>query len=144
MKLFITTFVWKVSEEKFQPRLNFNIVFERKRRRSDPDLWKKPLYQQKIWKPMDNTNTPSKTSITQRLRTDLGRSVGVTTVIQLVWLNRLFMLNMVGLKNGFAKIEHVFIYSLSEYSIWLIPKKKMEKFHYIFFNIRSKTYMVKY
>ena len=31
--------------------------------------------------------TPPKTSITQRLRTDLGRLVGVTTVIQLVWLN---------------------------------------------------------
>ena len=27
-----------------------------------------------------------KSSITQRLRTDLGRSVGVTTVTQLVWL----------------------------------------------------------
>ena len=30
----------------------------------------------------------TKTLITQRLRTDLGRSVGVTTVIELVWLNR--------------------------------------------------------
>ena len=30
-----------------------------------------------------------KRSITQRLRTDLERSVGVTIVIQLVWLNRL-------------------------------------------------------
>ena len=30
----------------------------------------------------------SKTSITQRLRTDLGRSVGVTTATQLVWLSR--------------------------------------------------------
>ena len=29
-----------------------------------------------------------KTSITQRLRTDLGRSVGVTAVTPLVWLNR--------------------------------------------------------
>ena len=36
---------------------------------------------------MDNTKTPPKPSITQRSRTDLGRSVGVT-VIQLVWLNR--------------------------------------------------------
>ena len=48
----------------------------------------KPLYQQTIRKPMDNTKTPPKTPITQRLQTDLGRSVGVTTVIQLVWLNR--------------------------------------------------------
>ena len=46
----------------------------------------KPLYQQKIQQPIDNTKTPPKTSITQR--TDLGRSVGVTTAIQLVWLNR--------------------------------------------------------
>ena len=30
----------------------------------------------------------TKTSITQRLRTDLGRSVGVTIATQLVWLNR--------------------------------------------------------
>ena len=29
----------------------------------------------------------TKTSITQRLRTDLGRSVWVTTAIKLVWLN---------------------------------------------------------
>ena len=34
----------------------------------------------------DNTNNVTKSSITQRLRTDLGRSVGVTTVTQLVWL----------------------------------------------------------
>ena len=39
----------------------------------------KPLYQQKIRKPNDNTQTPPKTSITQRLRTDTGRSVGVTS-----------------------------------------------------------------
>ena len=32
---------------------------------------KKTLYQQKIRKPMDNTKTPLKTSITQRLRNDL-------------------------------------------------------------------------
>ena len=34
----------------------------------------------------DNTNNAIKSSITQRLRTDLGRSVGVTTATQLVWL----------------------------------------------------------
>ena len=44
--------------------------------------------------PTENSKTngqhknATKTSITQRLRTDLGRSVGVTTVIKLVWLNR--------------------------------------------------------
>ena len=52
---------------------------KRKRRRSDLVLWQNPLYQQKIRKPKDNTQTPPKTSITQRLRTDLGRSVGVTS-----------------------------------------------------------------
>ena len=36
----------------------------------------------------DNT-TPQKSSITQRLRTDLERSVGVTTATQLVWLTGL-------------------------------------------------------
>ena len=39
-------------------------------------------------KQRDNTKTPPKTSITQRLRTDLGRSVGVTIATHLVWLNR--------------------------------------------------------
>ena len=34
----------------------------------------------------DNTNNAKKRSITQRLRTDLGMSVGVTTATQLVWL----------------------------------------------------------
>ena len=44
---------------------------------------------EKSKKQRDNTKTPPKTSITQRLRTDLGRSVGVTTANQLVWLNNL-------------------------------------------------------
>ena len=34
--------------------------------------------------PRDNTKTPTKTLITQRLRTDLGRSVGVTIATQLM------------------------------------------------------------
>ena len=38
-------------------------------------------------KQRDNTKTPTKTSITQRLRTDLGLSAGATIVTQLVWLN---------------------------------------------------------
>ena len=59
------------------PKASVSIL--RKRRRSDPVLWQNPLYQQKIRKPKDNTQTPPKTSITQRLRTDLGRSVGVTS-----------------------------------------------------------------
>ena len=46
------------------------LQLKRKRRRSDSVLWQKPLYQQKIRKPMYNTKTPPKTSITQRLRTN--------------------------------------------------------------------------
>ena len=60
-------------------QLHTNVHGQRKRRRSDPVLWQNPLYQQKIRKPKDNAQTPPKTSITQRLRTDLGRSVGVTS-----------------------------------------------------------------
>ena len=39
----------------------------------------KPTIPTEIRKPKDNTQTPPKTLITQRLRTDLGRSVGVTS-----------------------------------------------------------------
>ena len=34
----------------------------------------------------DHTNNATKSSIKKRLRTDLGRSVGVTTATKLVWL----------------------------------------------------------
>ena len=36
----------------------------------------------------DNTKTSPKALITQRLSTELGRSVGVTIATQLVWLNQ--------------------------------------------------------
>ena len=39
-------------------------------------------------KQSDTTNTPQKTSITQRLRPDLGRSVGLTTTTKLVLINQ--------------------------------------------------------
>ena len=56
-----------------------------KRKTSDPVLWQKPVYQQKCQKGKVTTKTtPQKSSITQRLRTDLGRSVGETTATQLV------------------------------------------------------------
>ena len=48
---------------------------------------KAPTQTEKSKMQRDNTKTPPKTSITQRLRTDLGRSVGVTIATQLVWLN---------------------------------------------------------
>ena len=35
---------------------------------------------------MTTQTTPQKSSITERLRTDLGRSVGVAMATQLVWL----------------------------------------------------------
>ena len=60
---------------------------KRKRKRSDSVLWQKPLHQQKRQKGKVTTQTtPQKSSITRWLRTDLGRSVGVTTATQLVWL----------------------------------------------------------
>ena len=36
----------------------------------------------------DNTNNATKSSIRQKLRTELGRSFGVTTATQLVWFTR--------------------------------------------------------
>ena len=47
---------------------------------------KAPSPTEKIKKWRDNTKNATKTSIKQRLRTDLGRSVGVTAT-QLLWLN---------------------------------------------------------
>ena len=40
---------------------------------------KTPYTNRKFYNPKDNTQTPPQNSITQRLRTDLGRSVGVTS-----------------------------------------------------------------
>ena len=79
---------WGRSEKQDgRPGLRFA---ERKRKRSDSVLWQKPLHQQKCQKGTVTTKTtPQKSSITQRLRTDLGRSVGVTTATQLVWLTGL-------------------------------------------------------
>ena len=50
------------------------MYIKRKRKRSDSVLWQNPLYQQKCQKGKVTTQTtPQKSSITQRLRTDLGR-----------------------------------------------------------------------
>ena len=49
---------------------------------------KAPTPTDKSKKQRDNIKTPQKFSITQRLRTYLGRSVGGTTAIPLVWFNR--------------------------------------------------------
>ena len=47
-----------------------------------------PTPRDKSKKQRDNIKTTPKTLITQRMRTDLGRSVGVTAVTPLVWLNK--------------------------------------------------------
>ena len=52
-------------------------------------MTKAPTPTEKSKKQHENTKTPPKTSISQQLQTDLGRSVGVTTATQLLWLNRL-------------------------------------------------------
>ena len=49
---------------------------------------KAPTPSEKSKKQQDDTKTPPKTSVTQLLRTDLVRSVGVPTVTQLVVFNQ--------------------------------------------------------
>ena len=56
---------------------------KRKRKIYDLIVWHKPVHLQ------TNPKRHQKLPITQRLRIDLGRSVGVTMATQLVWLNRL-------------------------------------------------------
>ena len=50
---------------------------------------KSPYKNRNVKRASDNTNNATKSSIKQRLRTDLGRSVGVTQATQLVWLTGL-------------------------------------------------------
>ena len=57
-------------------------------KRSDSPMTKASTPYEKSNKQRGNTKTPPKTSITQRLRTDFGRSVGVTTLNPLLRLNR--------------------------------------------------------
>ena len=51
-------------------------------------MTKAPTPTEKFKKQRDNTKKSTKTSITEQLRIELGRSVGVTTANLLVWLNR--------------------------------------------------------
>ena len=60
-------------------------VYEKKGRDLTQSYDKSPYSHSQIKK---NTKTPPKTSITQRWQTDLGRSVGVSKITQLAWLNR--------------------------------------------------------
>ena len=61
---------------------------KRKRKRSDSVLWQKPINPQNSKTQRPNTKNATKTSTAQPLRTDLGRSVEVTTAIPVVWLSR--------------------------------------------------------
>ena len=58
-----------------------------KKKRSDSVLWQKPLHRKKNQTSKVTIKTPPKSSITQRLQTELGRPDIVTTATQLVWLN---------------------------------------------------------
>ena len=67
---------------------SITIIYEKKK-----EIWLSPMAKALI--PTENPKSKGtthkrwqKASITQRFWTNLGRSVGVTTAIQLVWLNR--------------------------------------------------------
>ena len=70
------------------------MVHQQWKKEKKEEIWLGPMTNaptptEKSKKQRDNIKkTPSKTSITQRLWADLGRSVGVTAVTPLVWLNR--------------------------------------------------------
>ena len=79
--------IWSILVIKSGLKWCIHLSWKTKRRRSDPVLWQKPLHQQKCQKGNVTTQTtPQRSSIKQRLRTDLGLSVGITTATQLVWL----------------------------------------------------------
>ena len=94
-KFVAARFCYRANWSRVGTRITFLIqtsvcYTKRKRKRSDSVIWQKPLHQQKCQKGKVTTQTtPQKSSIKQRLRTDLGRSVGVTTATQLVWLTGL-------------------------------------------------------
>ena len=59
--------------------------------------------------------TPQKSSIKQRLRTDLGRSVGVTKATQLVWLNSLdFFRVHIGLTHFLSRLFRSTLLNMSK------------------------------
>ena len=86
----ITFIIWIADKWFIFLCLTF-LGFEFKRKKEE--IWlspvtKTPTPTEQSKKQRDNIKPPAKTLITQLLRTDLGRSVGVTAVTQLVWLNR--------------------------------------------------------
>ena len=82
---------WKVFFLQNLSLLTFLLGFrywEKKEEMWLSPMTKDPTQTEKSKKRRDNTKTQPKTSITKWLRTDLGRSVGVTIAIQLVWLEK--------------------------------------------------------
>ena len=60
--------------------------------RKKEEIWRSPMTKaiihvatEKSKKQSDNTKTPTTTSFLQRIQTDFGRSIRVTTATQLVW-----------------------------------------------------------
>ena len=77
------------SRSMWEEVLLFFVPFQREKGRDLTQSYgKDPYTHRKIQKATWQHKHASKTSITQRLRTDLGRSAGATTATQLVWLNR--------------------------------------------------------
>ena len=74
---------------------------------------KSPYTNRNVKGQSDNT-TPQKSSIKQQLRTDLGRSVGVTTATRLVWFTRFTGPNLHTHRNSCvieAENMKIFLYS---------------------------------
>ena len=77
---------------KHEGWLIINMFFSGKEKKEEIRLIpmsKAPSSTEKHKTQRDNTKMQPKPFVSQRMRTDFGRSVGVTTATQLVWLNRL-------------------------------------------------------
>ena len=70
-------------------------MYHEQQQEKKEEIWlslmtKAPISAENIQNQRDNAKTTPKTSITQRLRTYLGRSDGVTTATALMWLNQVY------------------------------------------------------
>ena len=70
-----------------EKRSKYIYLAKSKLKRSDSVLRENPLHKRTTKQTSDNTKTAYKFSNTQRLRTDLERSVEVNNAIRMVWLN---------------------------------------------------------
>ena len=64
------------------------VILQEKGRDLTQSYYKSPYTNRNVERAVTTQTTPQKSSIAQRLRTDLGRLVGVTTVTQLAELNK--------------------------------------------------------